>query len=398
MEKNSFLQACPTCKREDWDFFPASFQTYAEAVNDVTGEKLTFIRTNGCSITRQAGIVAMSTMIFVFVAVLLLSKVASYKEKTLDHSQQTTKDYSLQIRNPPSDAKDPREWKEFFDQFGTVVSVTIVLDNQELLLQLLERRKLIAQLEDIVPVDVKVDPSDLDHAFEQALPLSRFSKMLGMLEGPVIRQKIQEIDERVNNDLSRRSYDVSAVFVIFDNENDQQHALDKLQIPLIQIVRQNTGALEKPSYAFRGNRVLNIVDPPEPSNVIWYHLNDTLYDYCRQRTITFFVTVICITLGCAFVVYVKHYKGTIYGALAVSGEFQRSILSSFKIHYLISPRFYLLQLLPRWPRPSVNTSSFMAKRTQRRKVGNCRCSPRSQHFSGLQPPSLRYDSPHSKEH
>jgi hypothetical protein len=264
----------------------------------------------------------MWTMIFVSTAVYILSKAATYKEKVLDHSQQTTKDYSVQIRNPPTDAKDPAEWKEFFDQFGTVVSVTVVLDNQELLLQLLERRKLIVQLEDIVPLDVKVDPSDLEHAFERALPLSRFSKMLGMLDGPAIRQRIHDIDVKVNKDLSQRCYDVSGVFVIFDKEEDQQNALEKLQIPLIQIHRQRMDALKKPSHAFRGNRVLNVVDPPEASNVIWYHLNDTFLDYWRQRTITFFATAICITLGCAFVVYVKYYYGTVYGALAVTGEFE----------------------------------------------------------------------------
>jgi hypothetical protein len=264
----------------------------------------------------------MSTMIFVSMAVYILSKAANYMEKTIDQSQQTTKDYSLQIRNPPNDAKDPTEWKEYFSQFGTVVSVTVVLDNQELLLQLLERRKLVAQLEDIVPFNVKVDPSNLALAFEHALPLSRFSKMLGMLNGSAIQKKIKEIDDRVNNVLSLRSYDVSEVFVIFDNEADQQNALEKLQIPLIHVLRQKIDALEKPSHAFRGNIVLNIVDPPEPSNVIWYHLNDTLYDYWRQRTITFFVTVICIALGCAFVVYVKHYHGPVYGALAVTGKLE----------------------------------------------------------------------------
>jgi Cytosolic domain of 10TM putative phosphate transporter len=289
-------------------------------VNNITGETLTFIRTNGCSITRQVGVVSLLTMIIVSLAIYILSKAGNRKEHVLDHSQQTTKDYSLQVRNPPKDAKDPEEWRAFFSQFGTVVSVTVVMDNQELLLKLLKRRQLITQLEDIMPPYVKVDPFNLNDAFEHALPLSRFSKMLGTLDGPFIQQTIQEIDHVVKNDLSLRSYDVSEVFVSFDNEADQQNALEKMQVPLIQVHRRNVNAYEKSSYAFRGTEVLNTADPPETSNVIWYHLNDTISDFWRQRIVTFFVTVICIFLGCAFVVYIKYYYGTVYGALAVSGE------------------------------------------------------------------------------
>jgi hypothetical protein len=264
----------------------------------------------------------MTTMVIVSLSIYFLSQAANYKEKVLDHSQQTTKDYSLQIRNPPKDSRDPEEWKAFFSQFGTVVSVTIVLDNQELLLQLLKRRKLIAQLEDILPPEIKVDPANVEQAFEHTLPLSQFSKWLGILDGSTIQKKIREIDVSINSDLSLRSYDVAEVFVIFDNEADQQSALEKLQVPLHQLHVQNYKALDKEAYIFRGDTMLNVVDPPETSNVIWYHLKDTFIDYLKQRTITFFVTVLCIFLGCAFVVYVKHFYGTVYGALAVTGTCQ----------------------------------------------------------------------------
>jgi hypothetical protein len=257
-------------------------------------------------------------MVVVCIAIYIMSKLADKKERVFDHSQQTTKDYSLQIRNPPKDAKNEEEWKTFFSHFGTVVSVTIVLDNEELLLQLLERRKLITQLEDILPPEIKVDPRNLDDVFEHALPLSKLSKCLGTLDGPTIQQRIREIDEKINNDLSLRSYDVSEVFVIFDNEKDQQNALQKLKVPLYHVHRQNFNAVEKPEYIFQGKTLLNVADPPEPSNVIWHHLSETASDFLRQQTITFFVTAALICLGCAAVIYVKYFHGPVYGALAVS--------------------------------------------------------------------------------
>lgn len=215
-------------------------------------------------------------MVFVWLAVYLMTKAANWRERTLDESQQSAKDYAVQVRNPPLDAADPDEWKKYFSRFGPVASVTIVKDNEVLLRQLLERRKLIAQLEDILPSDIAVDPAHVDDAFQYALPVSRFWKLVGTLDGPTIQQKIQEMDDLIKNDLSQRSYDVTEVFVVFESEADQQQCLRELQIPLYQIYRKNLKALGKSEYAFRGNYVLHVVDPPEPSDVIWYHLRDNL--------------------------------------------------------------------------------------------------------------------------
>lgn len=118
--------------------------------------------------------------------------------------------------------------------------------------------------------------------------------------------------------MSLRDYNVSEVFVIFENEADQQKALEQLQVPLIQVYRQNIDALKNKSHIFRGDVVLNKADPPETSNVIWFHLNDSLWDSWRQQTITFFLTSISIVIGCAFVVHVKYHYGPVPGALAVT--------------------------------------------------------------------------------
>ncbi len=237
---------------------------------------MTFILTNNCKITGRAGLVACVTMVFVCVAVYLMTKAADGRERRLDEAKQTTRDYSVQVRNPPMDADDPDEWRRYFGQFGPVASVTIVKDNEVLLLRLLERRKLVAQLEDLMPVGVTVDPAHVEEAVRHALPLSVLWKVLGTKDGPTIQRKIQEIDDLVSNDLSQRRYGVTEVFAIFENEADQQRALRHLQIPLFQIHRKNLAALDKPGHAFRGECILHVVDPPEPSNVIWYHLGDEI--------------------------------------------------------------------------------------------------------------------------
>jgi Cytosolic domain of 10TM putative phosphate transporter len=309
-------KACPNCTRSDWSgLFPPTYDRYAETLDG----QMAFIRINDCHITRTAGLVGMITMIVVVLGVWLISKAANWRDSVLDRAQQTTRDYGVQVRNPPKDASSPEEWRNFFSQFGHVTSITIVKDNDKLLMSLLERRQLISQLEDILPPDVEIDQNNLNGAVKKSIPISTFSKVcMGMLDGPTIHKKIHEIDDIITNDLSMKPYEVSEVFVVYEREADQQAALRALQVPLYAIHRNNIDVLEKREYLFRSNCMLRVDDPPEPSNVIWQNLNYTVLDHIRQRMTTFIITVICIVLGCFFVVYVKITYGTVMGAFAVS--------------------------------------------------------------------------------
>ncbi|KAI2492655.1 hypothetical protein MHU86_21895 [Fragilaria crotonensis] len=88
----------------------------------------------------------------------------------LDNASLTTTDYAVEVRNPPKDARDPDEWKQFFDQFGQVASITVALDNEELVRALLLRRTLMSKLEDLLPPGLKLNPDNLDVAVREALP------------------------------------------------------------------------------------------------------------------------------------------------------------------------------------------------------------------------------------
>jgi hypothetical protein len=173
------------------------------------------------------------------------------------------------------DAKDPEEWRQFFGQFGHVTAITIAYDNEELLGKLLERRKLISQLEDLLPPGKLVDPKNIAKAAEMAEEVSWYWKLYGVLDARRIRLRIAEIDEVIYNDLCQRDYDASEVFVVYETESFQQEALKHLQVPLWQVYLNNTSALQKKEYAFRGRKVLLAVEPPEPSSVRWPDLDET---------------------------------------------------------------------------------------------------------------------------
>ena len=197
----------------------------------------------------------------------------------MDEAEQTTSDYAVTVRNPPTDARDPNEWKTYFEQFGHVTTITIALSNKGLLTKLMERRTMIDQLQDLLPNDIVVDAQNLDPLskeheamFEEAKHTVwpwylRWMGLVTSLDSATIRQRLVEIHEQIETDLSQRNYDVSEVLVVFEQEASQQKCLQELQTPLVNVYFNRTSGLAKPEHAFRGNKVLRVVEPPEPSSV-----------------------------------------------------------------------------------------------------------------------------------
>jgi hypothetical protein len=266
-------EACPTCTLSQWDYFPSTSERYAEAKTD-DGTTLKFTKINNCYITRGAGVVAYVTMLFVCLALYVLAKVSRYKEVKFDEASRTTTDYSVEVVNPPKDAKDVDEWKEFFAQFGHVCVITVALDNEELLQKLIERRSLVYALEKIQPLGVEIDLKDIASAVKTALPVPCYWKLFGTLDAETIQKRIASIDEMIDTDLSKREYGVSNVFVIFVEEKAQQNTLQALQVPALQLYRNNTSILAR-NNVFRGKHLLHVMEPTEPSSVRWQDLDES---------------------------------------------------------------------------------------------------------------------------
>lgn len=86
-----------------------------------------------------------------FAIMLVLSELwQNRRQNELDDKVQTSQDYSLVVKNPPADAEDPDEWKEFFERFGKVRYITIVRDNKNLLMLLLQKRLIIRKLDTMI--------------------------------------------------------------------------------------------------------------------------------------------------------------------------------------------------------------------------------------------------------
>lgn len=276
-------QACPTCTLSDWNRFPVTHARYANATLP-DGTELVFTKTNDCPITSSVAYWAYASLLFVVICVYLLDYVTKQKEMDFDAAQQTATDYSLEVENPPEEARDPEEWRRFFEQFGKVTCLTIALDNEEITDRLLRRRELLLKLSNMQPPGVEVDPKNLDAALETAkAPPFPLSLLLGTPEK--VKAKIEELEAEL---LERKheKFPVSEVFVIFETEHAQRAAYKSLVVSGSDVENQNIHALPK-SYVFQGNCILNLIEPPEPSSVRWMDLDESAGVSCKRPEMRF---------------------------------------------------------------------------------------------------------------
>ena len=119
---------CPTCdcldesESSQYGRLPAN----RCAISNVGNETMVFALKNECDGTKwQLPASNYGTVIFMLFAVMLLGMYLRREEVKFDEDEQTAQDYSIQITNPPDDAKDPDEWRHFFNENCDGVQVTV---------------------------------------------------------------------------------------------------------------------------------------------------------------------------------------------------------------------------------------------------------------------------------
>ena len=193
----------------------------------------------------------------------------------MDEAMLLTKDYSIQVANPPKDARDSEEWKEFFSQFDHVTSVTVAVDNEELVKALVARRLLLVKLSMLLPAGAEFDKLNLGDAVERAMPQTKFQKLMRVSDAAAMHDQIGKIDEKIKRMTSERDqYDVTEIFVIFETEEAQQRVLSELSVPWWGILSKGASALPK-ELRFRGDLRLSVHQSVEPSAVRWDDLGQT---------------------------------------------------------------------------------------------------------------------------
>ncbi len=105
-----------------------------------------------------------------------------------------------------------------------------------------------------------------------------------------IRMKTELIEE-----LQQKDYDVSSVIVTFESESGKRTALEALSASRIAVKTQNTAG-KKEEDLFRG-RILDVIEPSEPSAIQYLNLDVGLIKRIVQFLITLTITLALVILS-----------------------------------------------------------------------------------------------------
>ena len=105
--------------------------------------------------------------------------------------------------------------------------------------------------------------------------------------------------------LAQLSYPCTNVFLTFETEAEQRDVLEKMSVGIVQAEKNIKKAVADPKYLFRGEHVLYVSEPEEPSTIRWKDLNVSQL----QRIKTIIITG-AVTFAGMVVVFIAVSAGT----------------------------------------------------------------------------------------
>jgi hypothetical protein len=302
---------------------------------------------NMCPLTRKQASLNMISLSCFTVLMTLFWRYEFQKVEVIDEGSQTAQDYSVEVVNPEADANDPDEWYEFFSHFGEVASITVGLDNGDLLRALAESR--VHKIQKALKENRTFDDVAADHLSKEDkwlhTEVSTTTKAIGKLLSSVLDpdpERVHRTNEEFIEQAVQLTYSVSKVFCIFEHESGQRNCLGQLSNGIVPALL-NIGSLQD-ICKFRGTNVLRIREASEPTEVIWEKLGN--------RSI---ITSLLLTIASNFV---------IFGVCAVSvyaiGVVSR-LKSGYVIYYTAATVSLLSSLVPELICAAVDTETHHSR-------------------------------------
>jgi len=324
---------CSTCKQNDWNSSPNTAPERFIRANGPDDVLTNLVLKNRCSFEEfSLGWPNLITLGFVLISVSIFSIYLRAREVRFDEDKVTTADYSLCVVNPPPDAKDPDEWRDFFEKYtedgDQVTAVTVALNNEDLINVLASRRVYENYLRMKLPPDTDFyDDQALLLAIDKhrvmvaELPVGFIGKLVNcvrpffklagmMLNAGELYEQITKLTEKAK-ELQEKEYHATKVFVTFETERSQRNALEALKVGQIDLKMNRLGSVT-PNNHFRGEMLLHVIEPAEPSAIRYMELSSGFISRMVRRFITIIITFALIAF-CGWSVFrVRETSGSWY--------------------------------------------------------------------------------------
>ena len=165
---NAEYVPCFNCSLDDFER-----NRFALAVDEDgnVADEFAFVIKNNCIFDDfRPGIINIATLILFGIGMILMYRYTKWHAKLFDEDNETAQDYSIVVQNPPNNAKDPEEWRSFFEGLKSELGVpdlkvqacTIGVANDELIKRLVERRERLRKIAALVDPGIKLEPETLE--------------------------------------------------------------------------------------------------------------------------------------------------------------------------------------------------------------------------------------------
>lgn len=284
-------------------------------------------RSNCNGATAQQGFINYASLFFMFLGTIYIHYKQDKLLVELDDDEQTAQDYSIQIMNPPKNAVDPKEWKDFFESAFDGVQVTfccIDRHNDDFVQLLIQRRELRRQLEFALPFGTPLDKESLEEEAQKDRKIAALVKQLN-----------KTIDKLKEDHSEPQDRDASTVFITFDRQSHQREVLSTM----------GYGRATDDKYKF-GDKELNVIEPEEPSAIRWQELETPF----EKRAIGLFATTMVvfasIAIGCIIIMSI-YAAGHSFVASTVTTIFT-SMFPSFAKFLMSKESHYSESMRQKW--------------------------------------------------
>lgn len=256
---------CPDCIDATERYFKAPRQAYGIQQDTGSNETVFFLRNNCSPSNIQTSMINFATLVFIIVGTVFLDVYLRRMEVAFDEDEQTAQDYSIVIENPPGDATDPAEWRDFFlNGWGAhVTACTIAVDNDLLVRSLVERREKLRTIEMLIEPGTSMDTLTLAGIAAHNERQRRFwgNVKAFLVPGiPELFARITVLNAKVQG-LAQQDYPATNVFVTFETEKAQRAVLSTLNFGSLDVKHNNTKLVQNPRHLFREEKVLKVTEP-----------------------------------------------------------------------------------------------------------------------------------------
>ena len=222
------------------------------------------------------GVIADIAMCCLFTCIFYFNAFVDKVEDKLDEAVQTAQDYSIVVCDPPPDAANPDEFRDFFGRFGRVRNVTIAKKNNEIV-NLLHKKHIILRQLHPTHVATLCDILEVPPQYQSNSKCSSWcSCVISILQSiGLMRDEKYWVSQLCKTNMHidkamKKTYDTCRVFVSFETEQEQRLCLRELKVSMREAI-WDTGVSDERK-RFRRKHVLEVRESAEPNNILWKNL------------------------------------------------------------------------------------------------------------------------------